>query len=88
MSDISVWWWVGGGAAIVLLVALVVRWLWLLGRAVHVRRAVRRGEAGAGPDRHELQQHHGGEREVGGGGARSGHGSAPRADGTRGAASR
>ena len=38
MTEISVWWWVGGGAALLALVALVARWLWLLGRAVHVER--------------------------------------------------
>src|SRR5437868_15191678 len=38
MAGISVWWWVGGGVAVVALVALVVRWLWVLGHAVHVER--------------------------------------------------
>jgi hypothetical protein len=32
------WWWLGGGAAAILLIALVARWLWVLGRAVHVER--------------------------------------------------
>src|SRR5438045_7735726 len=38
MAGISVWWWVGGGVAVVALVAFVVRWLWVLGHAVHVER--------------------------------------------------
>ena len=38
MLDISVWWWVGGGVAVLLLVVLAVRWLYLLGHAVHVER--------------------------------------------------
>jgi hypothetical protein len=38
MLDISIWWWVGGGAVLLALVALAVRWLYLLGHAVHVER--------------------------------------------------
>jgi hypothetical protein len=38
MVEISVWWWVGGGAVLLALAALAARWLWLLGRAVHVER--------------------------------------------------
>ena len=38
MSGISVWWWVGGGAVLVALIAFVVRWVWVLGHAVHVER--------------------------------------------------
>lgn len=38
MGDTSVWWLVGGAAAIVAIVAILARWLWLLGHAVHVER--------------------------------------------------
>ena len=38
MADVSVWWWTGGGLLVLVLVALAARWLWLLGRAVHVER--------------------------------------------------
>jgi hypothetical protein len=38
MDEIGVWWWIGGGAGVLLLVALVARWLYRLGRAVHVER--------------------------------------------------
>src|SRR5438552_16304137 len=38
MTDVSVWWWIGGGLLVLVLVALAARWLWLLGRAVHVER--------------------------------------------------
>jgi len=39
MTDIGLWWWVAGGLVLVGLVALVVRWLWHLGRAVQVERS-------------------------------------------------
>ncbi|VTR91782.1 Uncharacterized protein OS=Blastopirellula marina DSM 3645 GN=DSM3645_29841 PE=4 SV=1 [Gemmata massiliana] len=32
------WWWFTGGVAVVVLLALVARWLWHLGRVVHVER--------------------------------------------------
>jgi hypothetical protein len=38
MLDISLWWWVGGAAVLVALAGLLVRWLYLLGHAVHVER--------------------------------------------------
>lgn len=38
MSEISIWWWVGGGFVLLVLVVVVARWLWLLGRAIHVER--------------------------------------------------
>jgi hypothetical protein len=38
MSNIGVWWWVGGGLVLLALVALAVRWVWLIGRAIHVER--------------------------------------------------
>src|SRR5262245_16963801 len=38
MLKISVWWWVGGGIAVLILLVLAARWLWRLGRAVHVER--------------------------------------------------
>lgn len=38
MLEISLWWWFGGAAVLVVLVALAVRWLYLLGHAVHVER--------------------------------------------------
>jgi hypothetical protein len=38
MSDVGLWWWIGGGAALVVLAALLARWLWVLGHAVHVER--------------------------------------------------
>lgn len=38
MSDIGTVWWVAGGLLLVALVALAARWLWHLGRAVHVER--------------------------------------------------
>ncbi|HJZ56638.1 MAG TPA: hypothetical protein VKE74_16850 [Gemmataceae bacterium] len=37
MGDVSLWWWVGGAALVLL--ALGVRWVWHLGRAVQVERA-------------------------------------------------
>jgi hypothetical protein len=36
MGEVSVWWFVGGGLVVL---ALVVRWLWHLARAVQVERA-------------------------------------------------
>jgi hypothetical protein len=36
--ELSLKWWLLGGALVVLLVALALRWLWNLGRAVHVER--------------------------------------------------
>jgi len=38
MASIGIWWWVAGGLLLVALLALVARWLWQLGRAVHVER--------------------------------------------------
>ena len=38
MEQIGLWWWVGGGFVLLILVALVIRWLYLLGHAVHVER--------------------------------------------------
>lgn len=34
----SLWWWLAGGLAVVVLVAAGLRWLWHLGRVVHVER--------------------------------------------------
>ncbi len=34
----GVWWWVSGGVLLALLAAAVGRWMWVLGRAVHVER--------------------------------------------------
>ena len=39
MAHIDLWWWLGGGVAVLAVVALVVRWLWHLGRAVQVERS-------------------------------------------------
>jgi hypothetical protein len=39
MASISLWWWVAGGLVLVGAVALAVRWLWHLGRAVQVERS-------------------------------------------------
>src|SRR5262245_11086572 len=38
MAAISLWWWVAGGLLLVAVLALLVRWLWYLGQAVHVER--------------------------------------------------
>lgn len=38
MFDVSLWWWFGGAAVLLVLASLAVRWLYLLGRAVHVER--------------------------------------------------
>jgi hypothetical protein len=38
VEQIGLWWWVGGGVVVLVLVALAVRGLYLLGRAVHVER--------------------------------------------------
>src|SRR5580698_6724643 len=38
MEQIGLWWWVGGGFVLLVLVALAIRWLYLLGHAVHVER--------------------------------------------------
>ncbi|MBY0460964.1 MAG: hypothetical protein K2V38_26895 [Gemmataceae bacterium] len=34
----SLWWWFAGGVVVLLLVAVAARWLWHLGRVVHVER--------------------------------------------------
>ncbi len=34
----SLWWWLAGGVAVVALLGVVARWLWRLGRVVHVER--------------------------------------------------
>lgn len=35
---VSLWWWLAGGVAVVAAAALGARWLWHLGRVVHVER--------------------------------------------------